>query len=122
MDARTAKAVQAEWTAEKLHAALAPVSQEQLQAIRQLPAAPLRALLEKAALHAEKARKESVDGALKKMQATVDAEIHRLKALQGKNQLVSQSEIEWWQKRREKLSESFERARVRLDCFLLVLG
>ncbi len=121
LDARSGKVVTDEWPTDKLHPHLGPVSQEQLQAIRQLPAAPLRTLLEKAGAQAEKVRTERVATAMKKMRACVDSEIHRLRSLQGKNQLVSEAEIRWWEQRGVKLGESFERARARLDSFLLIL-
>jgi ATP-dependent helicase HepA len=122
MDAKSGKVVTDEWPAEKMHPHLVPVTQEQLQAVRQLPAAPLRALLEKATASAEKDRQSIVSESLRKMQNEVASELSRLKMLQGKNRLVSDVEINWWERRGAKLTESFDRARLRLDSFLLILS
>jgi ATP-dependent helicase HepA len=122
VDAKSGKVVTDQWPPEKVHPHLVPVSQEQLQAVRQLPATPLRALLEKATASADRDREALVKEGLRKLQSEVDSELGRLKMLQGKNRLVSEGEIQWWEKRGLKLTDAFSRARVRLDSFLLILS
>ncbi len=122
VDARAAEVATRQWPFNKIHDVLSPPTKEQIMGLSKMPANALRALLKTAQTDAEKTAAPLVAAAMTKMEMTIDAEIKRLKTLQGKNRLVSDREIDWWKDRKKKLKASFEKAGVRLDslCFVLV--
>ncbi len=121
LNGRNGEVVNSTWPAEKLHSELQPLDNTQIGVLQKIPAPVLRGLLEKAGSHAESFRKGSIAKAVAKMEQEVESEILRLKTLQGKNRLVSENEISWWENRRKILGEAFRSSRVRLDSFLLAI-
>lgn len=121
LNGRTGEEVGDQWPAEKLHASLIPLTAEQATVLQRIPTGVLRGLLDKAGEHADRVRKVSVTAAVAKMEAAVKAESLRLKALQGRNRLVSDREIQWWDDRQKQLGDAFRGARLRLDSFVLII-
>jgi ATP-dependent helicase HepA len=121
LNGRNGEVVNDTWPVEKLHPNLVQLTHEQAGILQKIPGAVLRGLLERATADAEKGMKEKVAKSTSRMDESVRSEILRLKALQGKNRLVSDREILWWEERQRNLSAAFKAARLRLDSFLLVI-
>ncbi len=117
----TGKDLTAEWESKKFRSALAPLPHAMIPMVRRIPSERIRGLLRKAQAQAEKSCLKARIDAEAKVTATIDAEIARLRALQGKNQLVSEGELEWWTSRKEQLRRAYSGAQTRLDSFLVAV-
>ncbi len=117
----TGRDLTSEWEGEKLQSALVSLPPALVPMVRRIPSERIRGLLRKAQAQAEKACAKIRVEAEAKMAAAIDAEIGRLRALQGKNRLVNEGELSWWLTRREQLRQSYSGAQTRLDSFLLVV-
>ena len=117
----TGKDLTPEWEWAKLRESLVPISEDAGRLVKKLPGERIRGLLNKALGQADRASAAVKLAALQKMQSSIEDEISRLKALRGKNELISETELKWWTDRRVHLHNAFEGARVRLDAFLLVV-
>jgi len=117
----TGKDLTSAWPAEKLYAALSPLTDAAAPLVRKLPPKRIRGLINKATGQAESLANKKKSEARERMKATIESEIDRLRALQGKNRLVSDLEVSWWMTRKEQLVQAFSGAQVRLDSFLLVV-
>jgi len=89
--------------------------------VKKLPADRIRKLLKQAMTISQSKSDLLKSEAFQKMNSSIDQEILRLKELQTKNNLVSESEIEWWQERKTNLVQAFQGSQIRLDSFLLVV-
>jgi ATP-dependent helicase HepA len=106
---------------ESLKKSLSPANDTAQAFVKKLPSELIRNLLYKALSQAQGSSQPMKQAALTKMTATMNAEIARLKAFQSKNDLISESEILWWEERKKNLVAAFTGAQVRLDSFLLVV-
>lgn len=117
----TGKDLSSTWTTEKLYESLSPLPDAAAPLVRKLPPERIRGLISKATQQAEALATKKRIEARDRMKATIEAEIDRLRALQGKNRLVSDLEVSWWMTRKEQLLQAFAGAQTRLDSFLLVV-
>ncbi|MBC7387123.1 MAG: hypothetical protein H7301_13305, partial [Cryobacterium sp.] len=117
----TGKDLTSEWDWDKLRTSLTPVSERMVPMIRNLPSERIRGLLNKGAKTASDACALMKRDALRKMDEKIEFELDRLRALRGKNKIVSELELAWWTERRVRLNAAFTDAQVRLDSFLLVV-
>ncbi len=122
LDVRQREDISAQWPVEKIHSHLTGLTIEQIQAVRQIPVAALKELLAKATAIGEARRKKRLEEVTKKMEDTVETEIRRLKALQSKNGLVSEQEVDWWEARRRCLRDALKNAQLRLDSFIIIVA
>lgn len=111
----------AEWPWELLKKEITPPTPDAVKLAKQIPGNRLRTVLRKAMADSESQAELIKTQALAAMNAKITGEIDRLKALQSKNGLVSESEIQWWSERKSHLERAFDGARLRLDSFLLIL-
>jgi ATP-dependent helicase HepA len=107
------------WDALAKH--LKPLTPTVADFVKKLPGERIRKLLNQALSQAQTTSTALRQQAFNKMNATIDEEITRLKTLQAKNKLVSETEIQWWNDRKASLMNAFSSAQVRLDSFLLVV-
>jgi ATP-dependent helicase HepA len=89
--------------------------------VKTLPGERIRKLLKQAHSQAQTTSSALRQDAYNKMNAAIDVEIERLKSIQAKNKLVSDTEIQWWTDRKTNLMTAFAGAQVRLDSFLLIV-
>jgi ATP-dependent helicase HepA len=98
-----------------------PLSPAATALVKKIPADRIRSLLKLALSHSQKTSDHLKTQAMAKMNISIDQEISRLRTLQSKNNLVSETEIHWWTDRKTNLTQAFNGAQVRLDSFLLVV-
>lgn len=111
----------AAWPTERIRTAISPIPSGKAHIVNKLPADVLRGILEKARLAAEREAETLRKKSFEAMNIKFDAEILRLEALQSKNKMVGDLEIQWWKERRLQLTNSYRGARIRLDSFLMIL-
>ncbi|MFL5812418.1 MAG: SNF2-related protein [Bdellovibrionia bacterium] len=110
-----------DWPWENLKKEITAPTQDATRLARQIPGNKLRTLLRKALNDTEPQAEAMKKQAIDQMSRQIRFELDRLKALQSKNGLVSESEIQWWSQRKEELEKAYQGARLRLDSFLLVI-
>ncbi len=100
---------------------LKPLSPKALEMVKKIQPEKIRKLINQAMQQSQAFSKSLQEQAFTKMNQVIAQEIERLKALQTKNNLVSENEIEWWNERKNQLVRAFNGAQVRLDSFLLLI-
>jgi hypothetical protein len=100
---------------------LKPLSPKALEMVKKIQPERIRKLINQAMQQSQAFSKSLQEQAFTTMNQVIAQEIERLKALQAKNNLVSENEIEWWNERKNQLVRAFNGAQVRLDSFLLLI-
>jgi ATP-dependent helicase HepA len=100
---------------------LKPLTPAVMGFVKKLPGDRIRKLLGQAHSHAQTVASDLRQRAFTQMNLSIDYELTRLKALQSKNHLVSETEIQWWLDRKSQLTQAFNGAQVRVDSFLLIV-
>ena len=98
-----------------------PLSPNVETLVKKIPSDRIRKLLKQALDSSQITSSKLKEQSFLKMNHSIDQEINRLKDLQLKNNLVSQSEIQWWNDRKTNLTQAFHGSQIRLDSFLLVV-
>ena len=106
----------------KLKELLHPVTPKAADMIKKIPPERVRKVMSDALKIAEKKVENLKMDAFYRMNERIEFEISRLRAIQKKNKMVNDSEIEWWENRRRFLTHSFSEAQVRLDSFMLIFS
>ncbi len=101
---------------------LKPLSPALEPLVKKLPVDRIRKLIDQAMIQAQKKSEIIKAQTFAKMHSKIDLEIERLKSLQTKNSLVSDTEIQWWMDRKTNLTQAFQGSQIRLDSFLLAIG
>ena len=104
-----------------LMSGLKPLTPTVMSFVKKLPGDRIRKLLGQAQSHAQTVAFDLRQQAFTQMNLNIERELARLRALQAKNNLVSETEIQWWLDRKAQLNQAFNGAQVRVDSFLLIV-
>lgn len=77
-------------------------------------------MMESASEFAEEFKVSEIQNGLKRMNATMNYEITRLKQLQKRNNMIRNDEVEWAEKERLAMTAQINNAQIRLDSILVI--